>query len=70
LQLLGADAAPLDLPARVTASQLASLRSKVAQSGTLAYVGGSITATLTDVADVVEVKQPNDHYFCVLRFLI
>jgi hypothetical protein len=69
LQLLGSDAAPLDVPARVTASQLSSLRGKVGQSGTLAYAGGSTSATLTDIS-AEEIKKDVDMYFVTLKFLI
>jgi hypothetical protein len=69
LQILGADAAPLDVPARVTAAQLASLRGKVGQSGTLAYAGGSTSATLTEVTPE-EIKKDVDMYFVTLKFLI
>jgi hypothetical protein len=70
LQLLGADAAPLDVPARMTAAQLASLRGKVSQSGTLAYAGGSTSATLVEVANVEEVKREVDMFFATLKFLV
>lgn len=69
LQLLGQDAAPFDVPARVSASQLSSLRGKVSTEATLDYAGGVITATLTDVADPIEVKKDVDYYFVTLRFL-
>ena len=70
LQLLGFDAAPLDVPARVTAAQLTSLRGKGAQSGTLDYAGGSTSATLAEVANVEEVKKEVDVFFVTLKFLI
>jgi hypothetical protein len=69
LQLLGSDAAPLDVPARVTASQLSSLRGKVGQSGTLAYAGGSTSATLTEIS-AEEIKAGTDMYLVVLKFLV
>lgn len=58
------------LPARCTAAQRDSLRTKVNTSGTLAYVGGSVTATLEEVQEPKEIKQPNDMYFVTLQFKI
>ena len=71
IQTMGYDAAPLDIPARVTGAQLSSLRTKAkaGTQGTLSYVGGSITATLTSVDGPAEVKSGVDYYFCVLKFL-
>lgn len=69
IQRLSWAATPLDIPARVTAAQLTSLRGKVATTGSLVYVGGTITCTLTDVDGPQEVKQPNDVYFVTLKFL-
>lgn len=69
VQCLGYAAVPLDIPARVTAAQLASLRGKVSTTGALVYVGGTITCTLTDVEGAQEIRQPNDVYFVTLKFL-
>lgn len=74
IQIAGVDGAPLDLPARVTAAQLASLRGKVGTQGTLVYAGGTLTAigtscTLVEVSDVQEIKKDADMYFCTLKFL-
>ena len=70
LQLLGYDATPLDIPARVTAAQLAALRAKVSTSASLDYAGGVITATLANVSEPQEIKKTNDLYFVTLNFLI
>ena len=69
LQCLGYDASPLDIPAKVTAAQLASLRALVGTSGSLVYVGGTVTVSLVDVGDPVEVKYPNDVFETTLHFL-
>jgi hypothetical protein len=69
LQILGDDAVPLDVPARMTGAQLASLRTKISTSGPLASAGGSVTATLADIAPE-EVKKDVDLYFVVLKFRI
>ena len=58
------------LPARVTAAQRDTLRGKVNTSGTLVYVGGSVTATLEEVQEPKEIKTPNDMYFVTLSFKI
>jgi hypothetical protein len=69
VQSMGYDAAPLDVPAKVTAAQLASLRGKVGTSDSLVYAGGTITATLESI-DAQEVKRPNDVYFATLKFIV
>lgn len=58
------------LPVRVTAAQLVSLRTKVNTSGTLAYTGGSTTATLEEVQEPQKVKPATDYIMATLMFKV
>jgi hypothetical protein len=71
VQILGYEETPIDIPARVTAAQLASLRSAVGTQASLAnFVGGTKNAILREVADVQEVTKGSDTYFCTLKVVI
>jgi hypothetical protein len=70
IQTGGKQKVQLALAIRCTASQLTSLRGKVGTSSTLTYSGGSPTAYLESVTNVVEPTPRYDYILCTLNYWI
>lgn len=67
IQSMGFDAAPLDVPIQCSSSELDALKAKISSTASLIYAGGTITATLQDVADAIEVKSGAAYYRATLK---